>query len=146
MHFMEVFNCRRRKLDYHILWAVNNVICLADALLCLLWSPYVIGQTIIFLWPPCVADADIIFLPCDFFLSSIFFFYSSPNLSGRRLDVYHTSTQWCGPSANLECRSEMCSTRLAGNRGRKNDAKNRHLRTIAHLCRAIIEGVRARTA
>ena len=26
------------------------------------------------------------------FLSSIFFFYSSPNLSGRRLDVYHTST------------------------------------------------------
>jgi len=26
------------------------------------------------LWPPCVADADIIFLPCDFFLlSSIFF-------------------------------------------------------------------------
>jgi len=25
------------------------------------------------------------------FLSSIFFFFSSPNLSGRRLDVYHTS-------------------------------------------------------
>ena len=41
-----------------------------------LWSPYGIGQTIIFfaLW----------------FLSSIFF--SSPNLSGRRLDVYHTLT------------------------------------------------------
>ena len=41
---------------------------------------------------------------------SIFFFYSSPNLSACRLDVYqlpyfHT---WCGPSANLECRSEMC--------------------------------------
>ena len=43
-----------------------------------LWSPYVIGQTIIF-------------LHCDFYLSS-FFFFSSPNLSGRRLDVYHTST------------------------------------------------------
>jgi len=42
-----------------------------------LWSPYVIGQTIIF-------------LPCDFYLSSIFF--SSPNLSGHRLDVYHTLT------------------------------------------------------
>jgi len=27
---------------------------------------------------------------CGFFLS--FFFYSSPNLSRRRLDVYHTST------------------------------------------------------
>jgi len=24
------------------------------------------------LWPPCVADADIIFLPCGFFLSSIY--------------------------------------------------------------------------
>jgi len=37
---------------------------------------------------PCVADADIIFLPCCFF----FFFLSSPNLSRRTLDVYHTST------------------------------------------------------
>jgi len=40
------------------------------------------------LWPPCVADADIIFLSCFFLLG----FISSPNLSGRRLDVYHTST------------------------------------------------------
>jgi len=60
------------------------------------------------LWLPCVADADIIFLPCGFFmvalcnradhyifalwLLSLSFFISSPNLSGRRLDVYHTST------------------------------------------------------
>jgi len=42
-----------------------------------LWSPYVIGQTIIF-------------LPCGFYLLSSFF--SSPNLSGQRVDVYHTST------------------------------------------------------
>ena len=27
-----------------------------------------------------------------------------------------------GPSANLECMSEMCSTRLAGNTGRKKIA------------------------
>jgi len=76
-------------------------------------------------------------LPCGFFLS--FFVYSSPNLSGCRLDVYHTSTvhTWCGPSANLECRSEMCCMRLAGNTGCKNDAKNRHLRTITQLRRAI---------
>jgi len=40
------------------------------------------------LWLPCVADADIIFLPCGFLL---LFFSSSPNFSGRRLDVYHTS-------------------------------------------------------
>jgi len=32
-----------------------------------------------------------IFLPCGLFLSP-YFFLSSPNLSGRRLDVYHTST------------------------------------------------------
>jgi len=45
--------------------------------LVLLWSPYGIGQTIIF-------------SSCGFFLLSSFFF-SSPNLSGRALDVYHTS-------------------------------------------------------
>jgi len=62
-------------------------------------------------------------------VSIFFFFFSSPNLSSLRLDVYH--------SANLECRSEMYYTRLAGNTGPKNDAKNRHLRTIAQLCQAI---------
>ena len=36
----------------------------------------------------------------------------------------------------------MCCTRLAGNIGRKNDAKNRHLRTIAQLCRAISSQLR----
>ena len=40
-----------------------------------LWSPYVIGQTIIF-------------SSCRLFS----FFLSSPNLSGRRLDVCHTFT------------------------------------------------------
>ena len=36
----------------------------------------------------------IIFLPCAFFLSSIYLlsFFSSPNLRGQSLDVYHTST------------------------------------------------------
>ena len=42
-----------------------------------LWSPYVIGQTIY------------IFM---LFLLLSSFFISSPNLSGQRLDVYHTST------------------------------------------------------
>jgi len=31
----------------------------------------------------------------------------------------------------------MCCTRLAGNTGCKNDAKNRHLGTIAQLCSAV---------
>ena len=44
-----------------------------------LWSPYGIGQTIIF---PCCGL---------FFLLFLLSFFSSPNLSRRRLDVYHTS-------------------------------------------------------
>jgi len=48
---------------------------------------------------------------------------------------FHT---WCGPSANLECMSEMCCTRLAENTGRKY----RHFGTIAQLCRAISSQLR----
>jgi len=54
------------------------------------------------------------------------FFFSSPNLSRRRLDVYHTSTHDdCGLSANLEFMSEMCCTWLARNAGPKKSPKNR---------------------
>ena len=61
------------------------------------------------------------------FLSSIFYIsFSSPNLSGRRLDVYHTSTPWCGPSANLECRSEIWCVRLAANAGPKKSPSGHH--------------------
>jgi len=45
-------------------------------------------------------------------------------------------------SVNLDCRSEMCCTRLAENTGRKKVAKNRHLRTIAQFCRAISSQLR----
>jgi len=65
---------------------------------------------------------------------SSFLFFFSPNLSGRRLDVFHT---WCGLSANLGCRSETCCMRLAENTGRKISPNIRHLRTIVQLCRAI---------
>ena len=61
-------------------------------------AAYGIGQAIgyfhpvvyffFFLWPPCVADADITL----FFLFLLLLLLSSHNLSGRRLDVYHTST------------------------------------------------------
>jgi len=57
-------------------WSVR-ALCI-DCFFQLLWPPYVIGQAIIF-------------LPCGFFLLSSSFF-SSPNLNGRRLDVYHTLT------------------------------------------------------
>jgi len=81
-------------------------------------------------------------------ISTFFYLFSSPNLSGRRLDVYHTSTHgvafhtWCGLSANLRCRSETCCTRLGGNAGRKKVAKNRHLGTIAQICRVISSQLR----
>ena len=86
---------------------------LADAtgdFACLLWSPCVIGQTIIF-------------SSCSFYL----------------LPYFGT---WCGLSANLECRSDTCCTRLAANTGRKKVAKNRHLGTIAQLRRAISSQLR----
>jgi len=61
-------------------WRKNSAGKCTTKICDLLWSHYVIGQTIIF-------------LPCGFFLlSSIFLFFSSPNLSGHRLDVYHAST------------------------------------------------------
>ena len=41
------------------------------------------------LWPPCVIGQAIIF----YTVVSFFLFYSSPYLSGHRLDVYHTSTR-----------------------------------------------------
>jgi len=87
----------------------------------LLWPPYEIGQAIIFL---------------SWFLSFFFFylsFFSSTNLSGRRLDVYHTSTHGVAlaPSGNLECRSETCCTRLAGNTGCKKSPFWHHHTTLS---------------
>jgi len=68
----------------------------------------------------------IIFLPCSFFLST--FYFSSPNLSGHRWGCLPYFYTWRGPSANLECRSEMCCTRLAANAGPKSRqrAPSRH--------------------
>ena len=71
-----------------------------------------------------------------FVLLSSSFFISSPNLSGRRLDVYNYT--WCGLSVNLECMSEVCCTRLA----EIGDAKNCHFGTIAQLCRSISSELR----
>jgi len=74
----------------------------------LLWLPYLIGQAIIF-------------LPCGFYLLS-FFFFSSPNLSGRRLDVYHTLAPGVAllriQNAGLKCAARG-SLEI-------QDAKNRH--------------------
>jgi len=63
-----------KKTIFHLVWSHNSHV------------PVEVCQPL--LWPPCVADVDIVFLPCGFF----FFFLSSPNLNGRRVDLYHTST------------------------------------------------------
>jgi len=94
--------------------------------ICFLWSPYGIGQTIIF-------------LRCGFFFFFLFFLaYSQPSQIGC-LPYFHT---WCGLSANLGYRSETCCTRLTENTGRKKSRQNRHLDTIAQLCWAISSQLR----
>jgi len=54
------------------LWVQSQFYCT------FLWLLYGIGQAIIV-------------LPCGFYLSFFLLLFSSPNLSGHRLDVYHTS-------------------------------------------------------
>jgi len=56
------------------------------------------------LWPPCGIGQAIIFLPCDFYL--LFF----PRLISAVGDWMSTILPH---SANLECMSEMCCTRLS---------------------------------
>jgi len=93
----------------------------ADITSVLLWPPYGIGQAIIF--------------------SSCFFFvllFSSPNLSGRRLDVYHTSARGVA-LVRIQNAGLKCATRGSL---QIQDAKDRHLGTIAQLCRAISSQLR----
>ena len=104
LYFCPVYG---RPMEYGRPLYFHDVIC------CSLWSPYVIGQTIIFSW---------------FLSSSIYLFCSSPNLSRRRLYVYHTSTQWRGLSANLECRSETA----ARDSLKTQDAKSRQKSPAGH--------------
>jgi len=78
------------------------------------------------------------FLSSSSFFFLFFFAYSQRSYTGC-LPYFHT---WFRLSANIECRSEMCCTRLAENTGRKNSPKIRHLRTIEQLCRAIPSQIR----
>jgi len=71
------------------------------------------------------------------------FFFFFPRLISAVADWMSTILlHMVWPRANLECRSEMCCTRLAGNAGRKKSPKNRHLGTNAQLCRAISSQLR----
>ena len=86
-----------------------------------LWSPYVIGQTIIF---SC----------CSFFYLSFF-----PRLISAVEDWMSTILpHMVWPQCKLECRSEMCCTRIAEKiQDAKKSQKYGHLDTIAQLCRVI---------
>jgi len=82
----------------------------------------------------------------DHYIFALWFLLSSSSSFFPRLisaigclPYFHT---WCGLSANLGCRSEMCCTRLAENAGRKKSPKSRHLRTFVQLCRAISSQLR----
>jgi len=78
----------------------------------------------------------------SFFFYLFLFFppYSQPSQIGC-LPYFH---RWCGPSANLGCRSETCCTRLsiAENTGGTKLPKICHLCTIAQLCRALSSQLR----
>jgi len=95
--------------------------------LCDSWAFYgrPIGQTVIF-------------CSCGFYLLLFFFAYSQPSQIGC-LPYFHT---WCGFSANLGCRSDMCCTRLAEIQDAKKSPKIRHLVTIAQISRAVFSKLR----
>ena len=65
-------------------------------------------------------------------------FYSSPNLSGRRLDVYHTSTHCVALVRIQNARLKCAALGLL----KIQDAKSRHLGTIPQLCWAISSQLR----
>jgi len=63
-----------------------------------------------------------------FLLSSTSFFAWSQQSQIACLPYFYT---WCGTSANLECRSEMCCMRLARNTGPKNSPSGCHHTTLS---------------
>ena len=120
--FIERHSVQWKMLQFHVCWVIvycrKWVICLVMAAQ---WNRA--GHYIFVLW----------FLLSS--SSSFFFFlaYSQPWQIGC-LPYFHT---WCGLSANLECRSEMCCTRLAKNMGRKKSPRIRQLHIVAQCCRAV---------
>jgi len=80
-----------------------------------------------------------IFLPCGFFFFLLFF---SPNLSRRRLDVCHTSTNGVALVRISDAGLKHVARGSLKIQDAKKVAKNRHLGTIAKLCRAISSQLR----
>ena len=87
------------------------------------------------LWPRYGIRQAIIFLPCGFFfyLLSFSILLLFPRLISAVADWMSAILPhiWCGLSANLECRSETCCTRLPGNTGRKKSPSRHHRTTLS---------------
>jgi len=83
MHFSDIVSLVSTICCYDIAQFIVSCISVLCRCGLLLWPPYVIGGPLYF--------CSVIF----FYLLSIYLsFFFLPNLSGRRLDVYHTLT--CG--------------------------------------------------
>ena len=80
------------------------------------------------LWPPYVIGG-IIFCPVVSFFFFLSFLLASSQASQIGCLPYFDT--WCGLSANLECRSETCCTRLAVNTGRKKSPSWHHRATLS---------------
>jgi len=72
----------------------------------------------------CLAFMATLRSTCGHYIFVLFlsFFFSWPQQS--QIGCLPYLYIWCGPSANLEIRSEMCCTRLAGNAGPKKSPKH----------------------
>jgi len=99
--------------------------------------------------------ADHYILPCDFYLLSsslwppyifsscgFFFFFSKPNLSGRRLDVYHTSTHGVALVQIYNTGLKRAARGLLKIQHTKKSSKSRHMGTIPQICRAMSSQLR----
>jgi len=109
--------------DYYV-WIVCHT--------CNVYSIFVAALTS---WTPLGWDGQAaVFYRCGF---SFFFFLSFflPYSQRSQIGCVSCFWTWCGLSANLECRSEMCFTRLAENTGRKNSPSVHHRTTLSgYLC------------
>jgi len=85
----------------------------------------------VWLLPPSTAGHNILQLwyLSSFFLLFSFFIACCQRSQIGRLPYFHT---WCGLSANLECRSEMCCTQLIENTGRKKNCQKYVICTPSH--------------
>jgi len=68
----------------------------------------------------------------SFFLSSFFLLFSSPVLSGERLDVYHTSTHDV-VLVRIQNTCLKCAARGSRKYRTQNLRKNRNMRTMAQI-------------